>query len=272
MRAWVLVASVATVVFVSDIRRATAVSWAATQEVQESCAAPGGVTPGDAADADLYCIELLPAGGIELAAGTARLVPPSSPFGIAVTKAGEPQHDVVFTLRDLPAPSSLGNYTTLIAWAVTPQLRPVVKLGEVRDGHRSSRHGLRFDRFLILITAEPSARVTRTEPTRGAARHVGERAHAAARSRVSARRPDRQKARRARRARRSCGDPPLAAHRRRPAGDWTPPPMHPQVSMPPAFMSLRPDVSSYLPAPDADGADGAAARAHPLGGRRHARR
>jgi suppressor of ftsI len=37
-----------------------------------------------------------------------------------------------------------------------------------------------------------------------------------------------------------------------PPGTWTPPPMHPQVSMPPAFMSLRPDVASYLPAPSAD--------------------
>ena len=31
------------------------------------------------------------------------------------------------------------------------------------------------------------------------------------------------------------------------AGAWTPPPMHPQVAMPPALMTLRPDVSSYLP-------------------------
>jgi FtsP/CotA-like multicopper oxidase with cupredoxin domain len=36
------------------------------------------------------------------------------------------------------------------------------------------------------------------------------------------------------------------------AGAWTPPPMHPDVSMPPAFMTLRPDVSSYLPAGDGD--------------------
>jgi FtsP/CotA-like multicopper oxidase with cupredoxin domain len=33
-------------------------------------------------------------------------------------------------------------------------------------------------------------------------------------------------------------------------GAWTPPPMHPEVSMPPAFMTLRPDVSSYLPVHD----------------------
>jgi FtsP/CotA-like multicopper oxidase with cupredoxin domain len=43
-------------------------------------------------------------------------------------------------------------------------------------------------------------------------------------------------------------DDPHAAHRT-PAvedpGAWIPPPMHPQVAMPPAFMSLRPDVSPY---------------------------
>src|SRR5688500_3062513 len=90
-----------------------------TQLLQESCA----TTAVTGADPDLYCIELLPAAGVDDAAGIARLVPPSSPFGIAVGKAGEPQHDVEFALRQLPAPSSLGKYTVLVAWAVPPQLR-----------------------------------------------------------------------------------------------------------------------------------------------------
>src|SRR5437899_11663858 len=70
-----------------------------------------------AADADLYCIELLPAEGINTAAGTARLLSPSSPFGIAVTPAGEHLYDIDFNLRDLPDPESLGPYTTYVAWA-----------------------------------------------------------------------------------------------------------------------------------------------------------
>ena len=32
------------------------------------------------------------------------------------------------------------------------------------------------------------------------------------------------------------------------SGGWTPPPMHPDVSMPPALMTLRPDVAPYAPA------------------------
>ena len=107
-------------------------------------------------DADLYCIDLLPAKDIEHASGIARLIPPSSPFGVAVSRAGEMQYDIDFTLRDLPAASSLGAFTTYVAWATTPQLQPMIRLGEVATG--SVRRGrVPFDRFLVLITAEASA-------------------------------------------------------------------------------------------------------------------
>ena len=215
--------------------------------------APTGQEPGaigacvpDAAysDADLYCIELLPAADIERGSGTARLVQPSSPFGIAVSTSGQTQYAVVFSLRDLPDPDSLGPYTTYVAWATTPQLRPVTKLGVVTDG--TTRLGVvDYDRFLILITAERSAAATapggrmvlrgtsaamrmqphdmafllaglieQKDPPPGGGTHAGHDMHAA------------------------------------PSSDgWTLPPMHPEVSMPPAFMTLRPDVSSYLPRP-----------------------
>ena len=121
----------------------------------DSCAAVRG-----SPDADLYCIELLPAQGIDRASGAAWLVPAASPFGIAVSAAGEPQHDVRFDLRDLPEPSSLGAYTTYVAWATTPQFDPVVKLGAVGNG--ATRLGrVAFDQFLILVTAETSADVAR---------------------------------------------------------------------------------------------------------------
>src|SRR5438034_2611025 len=117
------------------------------------CATASTVAPGP--DADLYCIELLPAGEIERASGAAHLIPPSSPFGVAVTPAGKHQYDIVFDLHDLPDPASLGPYTAYVAWATTPQLHPEVKLGEVRNG--TVRLGrVAFDRFLILITAEAS--------------------------------------------------------------------------------------------------------------------
>ncbi|HUE89703.1 MAG TPA: multicopper oxidase family protein [Vicinamibacterales bacterium] len=193
-------------------------------------------------DADLYCIELLPAVDIDRGSGTARLVQPSSPFGISVSPSGHTRYTVVFTLRDLPNPDSLGPYTTFVAWATPPQLRPVTKLGVVTDG--TSRLGVvDYDRFLILITAERSAAAT--EPSgrmvlRGTSASVRMQPHdigfllGALIEQKDA----------------PPGAEPHAGHDlHAPAspGGWTPPPMHAEVSMPPAFMTLRPDVSSYLP-------------------------
>jgi FtsP/CotA-like multicopper oxidase with cupredoxin domain len=216
----------------------------------DSCAADA---QSPDADSDLYCIELLPAAEIDAPSGIARLLPPSTPFGIAVTRAGEPQHDVAFTLRSLPAPSSLGKYSVFMAWAATPQLRPVVKLGEVRAG--TVRLGrVPFDRFLLLITAESSAR--ETEPRgrlvlRGTSASMRMQPHDLAF--LLAGLIEKKDAAPADHA--HAGHTMPAA-----AGEWTPPPMHPEASMPPAFMSLRPDVAPYLPA----AADAPAARPREL--------
>jgi FtsP/CotA-like multicopper oxidase with cupredoxin domain len=213
------------------------------QQPNDSCSAQS--QPSDA-DNDLYCIELLPALTVDAPSGIARLVPPSSPFGIAVTRAGEPQHDVVFTLRNLPRAASLGQYSVLIAWAATPQLRPVVKLGEVRDG--TTRLGrVPFDRFLLLITAEASTNVA--EPRgrvvlRGTSASMRMQPHDLA-FLLAGLIQNKDAA---------VDHAQHAGHLDAPVmpGSWTPPPMHPQVSMPPAFMSLRPNVASYLPTPADD--------------------
>ena len=123
-------------------------------------AGPRIVAVGDVHGAGPNLAQILQAAGLidakqKWIGGTARLVPPQTPFGIAVSPAGEQLHDVVFTLRDLPAPASLGSYTTYVAWATTPQLHPEIRLGEVRNGQvRLGR--VSFDRFLILVTAESS--------------------------------------------------------------------------------------------------------------------
>jgi FtsP/CotA-like multicopper oxidase with cupredoxin domain len=190
-------------------------------------------------DADLYCIELLPADGIDRAIGAAWLLPPASPFGIAVSSAGEPQHDVRFDLRDLPDPSALGPYTTYIAWATTTQLNPVVKLGVVGNG--ATRLGrVSFDQFLILITAEASAEVIDRGGRlvlRGTSASVRMQPHDLAFVLAGFL---------------SAKDAPAASHAHHEMpdapGTWTSPPMHPQVIMPPEMMTLRPAVSSYLPA------------------------
>ena len=212
----------------------------------DSCVA--SAQPSDA-DSDLYCIELLPALDIDGPSGIARLVPSSTPFGIAVTRAGEPQHDVDFALRNLPVPSSLGKYSVLMAWAATPQLRPVVKLGAVRDG-RQRLGRVPFDRFLLLITAEASPSVT--EPRgrmvlRGTSASMRMQPHdlafllAGLIEKKGAPADDHAHA-----GHTMPATPPASP------GEWTVPPMHPQVAMPPAFMLLRPDVASYLPAASGD--------------------
>lgn len=193
-------------------------------------------------DADLYCIELLPAAEIERASGTARLIPPSSPFGVAVTPGGEHQFDIVFDVRDLPDPASLGPYTAYVAWATTPQLHPVIKLGELRNG--TVRLGrVAFDRFLILITAEVSAAASDRAGRlvlRGTSASVRMQPHDLAFLLAGLL------------ERRDAPTPEHAHEAHAPRGDgtagWTPPPMHPNVTMPPALMTLRPDVSPYLPA------------------------
>ncbi|MGH9385756.1 MAG: multicopper oxidase family protein [Vicinamibacterales bacterium] len=192
-------------------------------------------------DADLYCIELLPAGNLESASGTARLLAPSSPFGVAVTAAGEHLYDVVFDVEGLPPPSTLGRYRTYVAWATTPQMHPLVKLGEIRNG--SVRLGrIAFDRTLILVTAEASAGVSDRSGRlvlRGTSAAVRMQPHDLAF--LLAGLLDRADAPADDHAHHATGGAP---------GQWSPPPMHPQVIMPPALMTLRPDVAPYAPAAD----------------------
>ena len=209
--------------------------------VQEPQATCSGSPLASGADNDLYCIELLPASDVSGASGVARLIPPSSPFGIAVSPAGEQLYDVEFTLTSLPDAASLGRYSTFVAWATTPQLHPVIRLGEVRRG--TVRLGrVPFDRFLILITAESSATPRERSSRlvlRGTSASVRMQPHDMAF--LLAGLIEKQGSQ-------STADP-HAAHRAAATepGGWTPPPMHPEVSMPPALMTLRPDVSSYLP-------------------------
>ncbi len=198
-------------------------------------------TAGARADSDLYCIELLPAGDISGASGVARLIPPSSPFGLAVSPAGEQLYDIEFTIGDLPDAASLGRYSAFVAWATTPQFHPVIRLGEVRRG--TSRLGrVPFDRFLILITAEASPTVRERAGRlvlRGTSASVRMQPHDMAFLLAGLIEKS---------GNQSSADV-HAGHRSVDgvAGAWTPPPMHPQVAMPPALMTLRPDVSSYLP-------------------------
>jgi FtsP/CotA-like multicopper oxidase with cupredoxin domain len=195
-------------------------------------------------DADLYRIDLLPAVDIASGSGTAQLLAPSSPFGVAVTPAGEHVYDVLFELRDLPDAGSLGPYSAFVAWATTPQMHPLVKLGEVRNG--TTKLGrVAFDRILILITAERSAASSERSGRmvlRGTSASVRMQPHDLAFLLAGF-------------LDKSAAPPTDHAHQGAGAASegWTTaPPMHPAVTMPPELMTLRPDVSPYAPAATSD--------------------
>jgi len=234
MPRWIALIFAALVLGQGDAR-----SYVREQSIADGCAVDSSTSSGDA---DLYCIELLPAGDLQGPSGTARLLPPSSPFGIAVTPAGEHLFDVGFALRNLPDPATLGPYTTYVAWATTPQLDPTIKLGEVRNGETKLGR-LAFDRILILITAEASATSAQRSGRlilRGTSASMRMQPHDLAfflAGMLDQRSPDAA----------AMPEHSHDAHADAAPGSWTPPPMHPNVIMPPAMMTLRPDVSPYVP-------------------------
>jgi suppressor of ftsI len=233
-----------------------------------ACARAGG--PGGSSD-DLYCIELFPAAGIDDASGRVELGRVPSPFGIAVTQDGHHRYQLVFHLDGLPDPASLGPYTTYVAWAATPTLDPVLKLGVVNDG-RTVAGRVAFDQFLVLITAEasgdveeragrlvlrgmsPSMRLQPHDATFVVAGMLEARdapahgAHAAHRHPADQSRDERAAPPHGQHADGSRGHHGGAPHvPPDPDLEWGMPPMHPAIRMPEALMRLRPGVLPYLP-------------------------
>jgi FtsP/CotA-like multicopper oxidase with cupredoxin domain len=84
----------------------------------------------------------------------------SSPFTVSVDERGHQLFAPAITLANLPEPSTLGPYTTYVAWAVTPDLARDVKLGVVKNG-RTEVGVVGLNQFLLMITAERSADVGR---------------------------------------------------------------------------------------------------------------
>jgi FtsP/CotA-like multicopper oxidase with cupredoxin domain len=111
---------------------------------------------------DLYCIELIAAPGVEGAAGTVELGHVPGPFTVAVTAAGFPRHRLALEVSGLPGPSSLGKFTTYVAWAAPPAMHPVRRLAEVGNG-RTVLGDVDLEKFIVLVTAERHARVREPE-------------------------------------------------------------------------------------------------------------
>ena len=182
---------------------------------------------------DLYCIELVPAPGVIGVSGRVELAGPAGPFTVAVTADGRSRVIPVASLQGLP-PSG-----TLIAWVAPPQMDTVIKLGEVRNG-RTTLRAVVLDKFVVLITAErdrrtrePTGRVvlrgqspsTRLFPPDLLEFSIGAMGQA----------------------------PQMGPHEHRDSDtardslDWPMVPMPRGLTMLPAEIALRPQVSPYLP-------------------------
>jgi suppressor of ftsI len=196
-------------------------------------------------------MELIAAPGIVGVAGRIELSRPEGPFTVAVTPAGRLRYRLILTVSGLPAAESLGRFRAYVAWAATPAMSPVVRLGRVENG-TTVLPVLDLEKFVVLISAErsargkgPSGRVvlrgqspsTRLFPpdlmefTIGSAPGAGGHRDMPAHMDHGAQ-DDRQIP--------SSASDTMAAR-------WTTVPMPPGLTMLPAEMALRPDLTPYLP-------------------------
>jgi suppressor of ftsI len=65
----------------------------------------------------------------------------------------------VVTVTGLPRPASLGRYAAFVAWVASPTMDVIQQLGVVDNG-RTVLPAISLDKFIVLITAEESARAT----------------------------------------------------------------------------------------------------------------
>ncbi len=183
------------------------------------------------ADPTLYCLPLHPTDRVPHASGTAVLQSEPGPFGISVTRDGRIRFRVRLTLSGLPPASSLGPYATFEAWATTPELDPVIRLGTVANGTRLLGP-LDLERFIILVSAERTAGDAPRGPfvLRGSSPSLFMAPHGVTEL-----------------------PPAESAQHRHAVEGWTMPPMHRGASrMPYGLERFVPNVGPFLP--DADGA------------------
>ena len=215
-------------------------------------AAPGpcdAAPDARAASRDLYCIELVPAPGVGALAGRVALAHVPGPFTVAVTADGRFRYRPIVRLDSLPPVRTLGAFAGYVAWAATPEMSRVVRLGEVRAGATALRE-IDLEKFIVLVTAEasldaaePAGRIvlrgqspsTRLQPPDFLEFAVGGMVE-----------PDSARAATPTADAHAHHAPPLAGAV--PGAAWPHHPMHPAVQMLPAEMALTPAVAPFLPA------------------------
>jgi FtsP/CotA-like multicopper oxidase with cupredoxin domain len=218
-----------------------------------------------AASRDLYCMTLIAVPGLDTVSGRVELGRLAGPFTVAVTPDGRPIYAPVVDISGLPAPTAFGPYTSYVAWAASPTMYPIEKLGPIGNGH-TRLAPLDLDPFVLLVTAEsngavsvPTGRVvlrggspsTRLQPPDLLQFSIGAVREPAPPSTTAAV------------ANAMPGISVDSSSHAEGAGStttrWLGVPMLPGVAMLPAEMALRPDVAPYLPTL----ADASGARARP---------
>ncbi|MGD8328511.1 MAG: hypothetical protein PVJ49_03690 [Acidobacteriota bacterium] len=128
--------------------------------VPVSLSCSGVSAPAEGA-ADYYAIELVPTGrvpGTRLSKGVAYQTAAASPFfGVALAPTGEYLQDLDIQIEGLRPPPN-GAY---VAWVTDTDVAQIVRLG-VLDANLQVRGQVRWNKFLVVITREPSNQPTDT--------------------------------------------------------------------------------------------------------------
>lgn len=188
---------------------------------------------------DLYCIELIPAPRTSGVSGRVGLVTRPMVFTVDVAGSGAMRFNPLIDLAGLPAPSTLGPYSSYVAWVATPLMDQVIRLGEVRNG-RTQLPAITLDKFVIIVTAESS--ISALSPSgrsvlRGESPSTRLQPPDLMQFALGASRQDNREMQH--------------MHHHEPASTdsarWTSVPMPANLQMLPAEMELKPDVTPYLP-------------------------
>jgi FtsP/CotA-like multicopper oxidase with cupredoxin domain len=192
--------------------------------IEDPCRDPGVLSPG--VDPGLHCIELVPVPDAMHVRARAILGRAASPYGVAVTVDGRQRWAITMDISGLPAPSAFGPYQVYVAWAMTPTLESVVRLGTVANG-RTLVGEVALDKFLLMVSAEADSTGTerRGKPVlRGFSPSWLMHPHDESRL------------------------PPRSTPHQHQAGGWQMPPMHPAVPwMVPGLEALVPAEPPWLP-------------------------
>lgn len=116
----------------------------------------GDPPPGPGCSLDPEVVELRPTQNAPAGRGRMTLMPADSPYGVAVDATGRQVYEIVLEvdrLRRRPGAS-------WVAWAATPELDRVARLGILADSARV-RGRVAWNKFLVFVSEEPDPGVER---------------------------------------------------------------------------------------------------------------